>query len=142
MITFHQSLYDQMEMEAEEAYPQECCGLLVGLRESEDKVKVTRVIPSPNMSTDDLTKRFEVDPRLQFELMRHLRDKPEVIVGHYHSHPDHPPLPSETDLKMALDPDMVWVIIGVEQGQAGITKAFSLESDGSAFHSKELRVLP
>ncbi len=139
MITFPPQLYDLLESEAEEAYPLECCGLLVGIRGKEGGITVTRVVPSPNMRTEDATKRFEVDPRLQFELMRHLREKPEAIIGHYHSHPDHPPLPSETDLKMALDPEMTWVIIGVEKGKTNTVKAFSLESDGHAFHSIELR---
>jgi proteasome lid subunit RPN8/RPN11 len=45
--------------------------------------------------------------------MRALRGGPRRLVGHFHSHPGHPPVPSETDRRSAHEPDLVWVIVGL-----------------------------
>jgi len=124
---------DQMKTEAREAYPYECCGLLVGETTPEGATCVSKAVPSPNLRTDNPQKRFEVDPRIHFEILKSVRGTDERIVGHYHSHPDHPAQPSETDLKMALDPKLTWIIIGITKTEIAEINAFTLRPDGSAF---------
>lgn len=109
---------------AEAAYPAECCGLLIGRPESEEGLlRVTRVAPSVNLLAAEVG-RFEVDPALRFRLMRELREGPERIVGHYHSHPDGPAAPSARDAEMAYEADLLWLIISVPSGRAGDAAAF------------------
>ena len=142
MIQFPREILKRMKTEALEAYPEECCGLLVGTREADGQTTVTKAVPSRNMRTDNPHKRFEVDPRIHFEVLKSTRDTEEKIIGHYHSHPDHPPLPSETDLKMALDPELVWIILGVAKSTVSAVNAFALRPDGSGFDPEPLRELP
>ena len=103
---------------AEEAYPEECCGLLVGTLEGGHR-RVTRIAPSANVAEGDRRRRFEVDPRLILKFQRELRGGAERLVGHYHSHPDGPAAPSATDLEMAWEPDLAWLIVPVAAGRAG-----------------------
>lgn len=126
---------------AEAAYPRECCGLLVGRREGADAVVVTRVCPSPNVTEEDARDSFEVSPQLRFDLMRELGEGPERIVGHYHSHPDHPAQPSVRDLERAWEPDLVWLITAVAGGQAIHTTAHVLDAEGRQFREVPLRTL-
>jgi proteasome lid subunit RPN8/RPN11 len=59
--------------------------------------------------------RYSVDP---FELMRledELDESTELMVGIYHSHPDHPARPSSFDLKYAW-PNLLYAVIGVQHG--------------------------
>ncbi len=116
--------------EAVKSYPNECCGLLVGRRNARtDGVDciVTRVEPSPNLAEDGTRDRFEVDPALRFRLMRELGDGPVQIVGHYHSHPDHPAEPSPRDLERAFEPELVWLIVPVAGGRVGTATAHVLD---------------
>ncbi len=121
MIHIPAPLLAQITAAAEAAYPKECCGLLAG-RDDESGgsggggVRVTRVEPSPNLAEGDQLDSFLVDPKIQFDLMRDLRDGPERIIGHYHSHPDHPARPSERDRQSVFYPEHIWVIVGVEKG--------------------------
>ncbi len=124
---------------AEAAFPGECCGLLVGRTEPSGDIVVTAVAASPNVSEDDTRDRFEVDPRVRLRLMRTLEDGPERIVGHYHSHPGYPAQPSERDLDMAWEPDMVWLITAVVDGQAIHTTAHVLDAEGRQFREIGLR---
>ena len=121
---------------AEAAYPKECCGLLAGRDEDSGGsggggVRVTRVEPSPNLTEGDPRDSFLVDPKIQFDLMRDLREGPERIIGHYHSHPDHPARPSEHDRQSVFYPDHIWVIVRVDGGRAGDVAAYVFDgADG------------
>ena len=108
---------------AEAAYPRECCGLLAG-RMTPGGILVTRVVASRNTADGDQRDRFEVDPQVRFDLMRALEGSDERLVGHYHSHPDHPAVPSATDRRMAHEPDLVWLITAVAAGRATATRAW------------------
>ena len=124
--------------EAARAYPSECCGLLVGQvvdqgGEAEDWT-VTRVVPAANVASDDpghsTRDCFEVDPQARFDLERELRGERDAVIGHYHSHPDHPATPSATDLAKAYEPSLIWIIAGVEAGGATEINAFRLSNGG------------
>ena len=124
---------------AEAAYPEECCGLLVGRAEAAASVVVTRVEPSANQAPGGGYDTFEVDPELRFRVMRELEGGPHRIVGHYHSHPDHPAQPSRRDLDSAWEPDLVWLITSVVAGQAVQTTAHAVDAEGRQFREIGLR---
>lgn len=97
------------------AYPREGCGLLVGRLEggAGDTVRITAVHPTANVHDSGRPDRFEVDPAVRIRLMRALRGGPDALVGHVHSHPDAPAVPSETDRHHAFEPDLIWLIVGL-----------------------------
>lgn len=118
------------------AYPNECCGLLVG--EGEDVVTVTDVVPTAN-TADDPRRAFAIDPQDQFNLLRATRGTPRRVVGHYHSHPDGSPSPSRHDLAMAYDPAALWVVVAASRAGASSPRAFCRPE--SAEHFVELEVM-
>ena len=89
MIGLPRPLLLRIRAAAEEAYPGECCGLLVGHRDDQGGLEVTAIEPSPNVAASG-NDRFEVDPRVRLDVMRALENTPESIIGHYHSHPESP----------------------------------------------------
>ena len=134
MIRIDFTQLEQINAQAEGAYPGESCGLLAGRVEPDGSVTVTRVVASPNVADPPGDDRFEVAPQVRFDLMRELDDTGpdstgEAIVGHYHSHPDHPAKPSKTDLAMAFEPELVWLITAVVSGTAGRTRAWRLDRE-------------
>ena len=139
MIFLPRVLLKQIVDAAEAAHPRECCGLLVGHTRPPADLEVMRVVPSPNVVEVDAHKRFEVSPQLRFELMRELADGPERLIGLYHSHPGEPAQPSEHDLAVAWEPDLVWLITAVMDGQAIHTTAHALDPEGRQFHPLGLR---
>ena len=58
------------------------------------------------------------------------RERGEDVVGFYHSHPDHPPRWSETDLAEAHWTGCSYVITAVEGGLASRTTSFELAGHG------------
>ena len=122
-----------IERAAEEAYPEEACGLLVGRVAPGEGYRVSTVEVSANVAEPPRTRRFEVDPKLRLRLERALRESPDSVIGVYHSHPDGSAAPSETDIAIIFEPDMVWLITAVTDGKAGETTGWRPTEDGSAF---------
>jgi len=137
MISISTALMEQITKACEAAYPEECCGLLSG---TGDPPTITGVHPSDNVRATRKRDRFEVDPKVRFDLMRALEDGPGRIVGHYHSHPDHSAEPSPHDLEMAFEPDLLWLIVAVEGGRASETTAHRVNPGRTAFEKLALSI--
>lgn len=107
---------------------------------SDETVEISEVHPSKNVTSHDPAKTFEVDPKLRFDLMRAMqsRDDGHDIIGHYHSHPNGPAEPSETDLSMTYEPQMIWLICGLDGDNNTSLGAFRPLADRSAFETLEL----
>ena len=142
MIVISAAELEKIERAAADAYPAECCGLLVGHGQADTALVVTRAVASRNLKADERNDRFEVDPKVRFDVMRDLEGSEERIVGHYHSHPDHPARPSATDLSMVWEPELVWLITAVDKGRPAETTAHRARADRSGFESLDMRTDP
>ena len=92
-------------------YPLEACGALLGRGGD-----IRRVAPLENRETEKPRVRYAIDPRDLVRLDRKARGEGLEIVGYFHSHPDHPARPSETDRQRAaesLSDGVFHVVVGV-----------------------------
>ena len=139
MIAFEPGHLRELVAAAEAAYPEEACGLLVGVAEASRRWRVACVAPSPNLAADH-HHRFEIDPKLRLDLQRTLRGGPHRVIGLYHSHPDESAQPSAADLEQAWEPELVWVITSVLGGEAVLTTGHILVDDGETTRFDEIPV--
>ncbi len=143
MIVLTPAQLKQVVDAAETAWPAECCGLLVGVEAAAGGIRVARVAASRNLALGPdggpARDRFEVDPRLRLDLQGELRGGPRRVIGLYHSHPGRPAQPSPRDLDAAWEPDLVWLITAVVDGQAVQTTAHRLSADATRFVRIPLR---
>ena len=100
--------------EAREAHPFECCGLLTGVVE-DGAARVREVLPALNVAAAP-ERAFEIDPRTLIQAHRGARERGEVILGWYHSHPTGLAMPSACDAERAAETGKVWIIVA--QGDA------------------------
>ncbi len=141
MIILSRTQLETIERAAEAAYPAEACGLIVGIQNESGDRLVSEVIPSLNILADERADRFEVDPQVRIDTERRIRGTDMALIGHYHTHPDHPAAPSETDRAMAFEPNLVWLITSVTDGKAADTRAFRLAVDQPDMEELELRIV-
>jgi proteasome lid subunit RPN8/RPN11 len=73
-------------------------------------VRIVEAIPAQNLAPSNRRTRFTLDPRAYLHADRLAREKGLAVVGCYHSHPDHPALPSATDASLAWD-DFLYLIL-------------------------------
>ncbi|MBD2327554.1 M67 family metallopeptidase [Alkalinema sp. FACHB-956] len=124
MLQISQNYIYQLTDWLEQAYPQEGCGLLLGKRQ-QDCTIVVELYPTENgwnAAVAELigagtgkTDRYWIDSAVMFQAMKKARSRQLEIVGVYHSHPDHPAIPSECDRRLAWA-DYSYVIASVSQG--------------------------
>jgi proteasome lid subunit RPN8/RPN11 len=119
-------------------YPAEVCGILVG-RETDGTGTVVRVVPTRNAATADSDRRYEIPPADLVHEQRASRDAGMRILGFYHSHPDHPAVPSAHDLDLAW-PEYVYVIVPVAGGRADSPRGWQLTGNRSGFTEVALHV--
>jgi proteasome lid subunit RPN8/RPN11 len=125
MLKIDSRNYEALRRHGEETYPHECCGVLLGQMEGEERV-VTAIARCGNTRTDSPQNRYHIDPRELVRIQREGRERGEDIVGFYHSHPDHPARWSQTDLAEAHWFGCSYVITSVEKGKAMVTNSFTL----------------
>jgi proteasome lid subunit RPN8/RPN11 len=111
-----------------DAYPYECCGVLLGVREGEHR-RVLHVVPCRNVHPMPKS-RYAIDPSELISVQRDTRDIQMEIIGFYHSHPDHSPEYSGTDLDEANWHGCSYLIIGVDHRAVTCSKSYVLNVDG------------
>jgi cysteine synthase B len=109
-------------------YPDECCGALLGSPGG----AVREALALDNHSDGERRRRFVVTPR-DYQQAEARADALGVeLVGFYHSHPDHPAVPSEFDLDHAW-PNLSYVIVSVRAGRDQELRSWRLRADRSRF---------
>ena len=126
MLTIAKSELAAIERHAEETYPHECCGVLLGRFEGDRTRVVTSLARAVNTRTDSPQNRYNIDPKELVRIQREGREREEDIIGFYHSHPDHPAQWSPTDHAEAHWLGCSYVITSVEKGNAVLTNSFEL----------------
>lgn len=140
MLELTRDLENQIRMEAQEFYPDECCGFLLGTEESGTR-KVTGIWMAQNQRSDSLGNRYLISPEDFRKVEQIAEESRQTILGLFHSHPDSPARPSTYDIDYAW-PWFSYVIVSVREGQATEITSWQLESDRSRFNAEELRILP
>lgn len=125
-----------MEDHARASYPDECCGFLVGRPEAGPGSDVREIVgtePAANEYDGERTRRFLVRPEELRDAEDRARARGAVVVGFYHSHPDHPAEPSQLDEVHAW-PWYTYLVLGVSAESVGEVRAFELEAESRRFH--------
>ena len=123
-LVLNKDLMDKMADHALDSYPMECCGFVFGKDLPGERI-ITEVHTTPNNQQGDQRRRFEVDPRNYLKAERYALEKDITLLGIYHSHPDHPAVPSVHDLKQAV-PFFSYLILSTEKEQVKKTTSWQL----------------
>ncbi len=124
MIAISKEHVDKIIQQALDHSPVECCGMLAGTFSEED-VEVVDIYPMRNV--DNSPEHFSLDPEEQFQVFYSIRDRGLKMLGNYHSHPATPARPSEEDIRLAHDPNAVYMIVSLA-GQEPVLKCFFIRA--------------
>jgi len=137
MIGITEAEIRAMRTEAKTSYPEECCGALLGAVCPETGRQVIRAVPIYNAREDERQRRYLIGPG-DVETLEDAATRGGLdVLGFYHSHPDHPAVPSVFDRDHAW-PWYTYVIVPVSHGIAGAPRAWQLSGDRADFDEIEL----
>jgi len=138
MIQLKKNQRDEIARHAERDYPYECCGLLLGSFEAGGLKSISEIYPISNAREEKAKRnRFLIRP---VELLRgeqYASERGLDVIGFYHSHPDHPAVPSHYDLEHAW-PVYSYIVVSVKSEAAGDLRSWEMESDRSTFTEEEI----
>jgi proteasome lid subunit RPN8/RPN11 len=128
---------ETIRREAVRAYPAEGCGALVGSAPG----AVREALPLPNAEASSPRTRFTVSPRDYLAAEESADARGLLLLGFWHSHPDHPARPSVTDRAHAW-PGLLTLVIAVDRGAPGEMTAWDLPSPEEPFRRLGLEIGP
>jgi proteasome lid subunit RPN8/RPN11 len=97
--------------------PNEACGLLAGPVDADGEPSgvVTTVYPCTN--ADASARTYTVDSRELLLAMRDAQSRDEDLVGVWHSHTHSDAYPSDTDVRQALEPFWLYVLVSLKHAE-------------------------
>ena len=135
MITVEQAAEKIMNNDAVNAFPDECCGFMFGVEDAAGNRTVMQALPINNSAIENRKRRFVISPKDYMKGEQHAIANDVQLLGIYHSHPNHPAIPSEHD-RVAAQPFFSYVIISVQNGNVDHTRSWVL-NDNFQFDEEE-----
>jgi proteasome lid subunit RPN8/RPN11 len=120
MIKIPGHIIDGIIRQAQDELPNETCGLLAG----KENVVYKRFAMT-NM--DHSPEHFSFDPAEQFLALRSARSEGLELIANFHSHPATPSRPSIEDIRLAYDPDILYLILSLAS-ETPVLKAFHIQN--------------
>jgi proteasome lid subunit RPN8/RPN11 len=136
MIIINEDIRKELETDALRTFPDECCGFLLGKDYDTERI-VEHLIVVNNAKEGDKRRRYEIGPLDYLRAEQYAEEHDLVLIGVYHSHPNHPSIPSEHD-RVAAVPYLSYVIVSVRADEIASTQSWRLND---AFQFEEEKIL-
>ena len=134
-------LMAEIQRHAEQQYPEEGAGLILGSLDGEDRTARSVLPVSNTFEAKQRGRRYLIDPMAILQAEKEADRTGLSVLGVFHSHPDHPPTPSKFDLEWAV-PWYIYLITAVRQGIAEQTRAWRLQEDHVEMIEEQLAIEP
>ena len=125
-----------MLLHAERAYPNECCGAMLGHMQSENKT-VTEAVALENAHAGAQGERYEVRPADLLKAESEARARGLDLIGIFHSHPDADAYFSKADLENSC-PWYSFLVLSIQAGRFDHANSFVPDMDQTKAEQEEL----
>lgn len=136
MILINSNPLAEIKEEGIRIFPDECCGFLFGYEQTDGTRTITKIRVVENAKPGDKKRRFEISPKDYMQAEKFAVENDILLLGIYHSHPNHPAIPSEHD-RVAAQPWFSYVIVSVMEGQVDHIRSWRL-SEVSQFEEENI----
>ena len=127
---------EEMFAHARGARPEECCGLVGVAGHAARTIYRMRNVASNPLVT------YQAAVRDLAEAQVTMRGRREDLLGIYHSHPlDAAPVPSERDVRLAYHPSAIYFIIGFDERDECVLRAFRIFKSEARWETASFQVV-
>jgi len=127
MLILHDKVREEMIEDALLAFPDEGCGFIFGEEDEGERI-VTAIQVVNNARQGDKRRRFEISPLDYLHAEQFAEANGLQLLGVYHSHPNHPAIPSEHD-RVAAQPYFSYIIISIIDNQPEAIRSWRLNEE-------------
>lgn len=136
MIKINPEAWQTMVHHAQSTFPDECCGVMVGTIDGDNKL-VTTAIALENSYKGAQEDRYEIRPEDLLAADKNARAQGLDLIGIFHSHPDCDAYFSKTDLENSC-PWYSFVVLSVKGGKFDHANSFLPNADQTVAEKEEL----
>lgn len=136
MIEIPKAVVAAIGRHARESFPEECCGFLIG--QAKEPRRIVEARRAKNVAEENRGRRYRVDPLELLHADEDARARRLDLIGIYHSHPNHPAIPSEYDTAQAAS-WYTYIIQGVVEREPRELTAWRFDETARRFEREDLR---
>ena len=136
MIRIEPEAWAVMVSHAEKAYPNECCGAMLGATDGSEKT-VSIAVPLENAFAGEQAAMYELRQEDLLRADSEARSRGMDLIGIFHSHPDCDAYFSKTDLENSC-PWYSFVVLSVKKGAFDHANSFLPDPDQTKADKEEL----
>ena len=125
MLRLTRALYEGIVAHGRRAYPKEACGILGGRGGI-----VEQAYPMTNV--EDSPVGYSMDPKEQLLVEKQMRTYGQQMVGIYHSHTASEAYPSPVDVRLAISPDVSYVLVSLQDRANPAMKSYRIHEGAIA----------
>ena len=137
MISIETSAKELMIEDAVKTFPDECCGFFYGKEDENGTRIVSEILVVDNAKEGDKRRRFEISAQDYLKAEQHAFKKNLELLGVYHSHPNHPAIPSEHD-RVAAQPYFSYIILSIINNEFNHLRSWRL-NDEAQFEEEQVQ---
>ena len=135
MLRIESKPKDEMIADGINSFPDECCGFMFGTEDGNTRTVTTSLVVH-NSKEGDKRRRFEISAMDYMNAERYADDNNLLLLGIYHSHPNHPSIPSEDD-RVAAQVYFSYVIISIMEKTFNSIQSWRL-NEASQFEEEQI----
>lgn len=128
-----------IQQHLENSFPNEGCGFFYGLEDEQGNRQVLLAEAVNNKKEGDQRRRFEISPLDYVKAEQKALELGLQLLGIYHSHPNHPAIPSQFDLDKAM-PYFSYIIQSVQDGEGGELTSWRLQDEQRVFEEEQVLI--
>lgn len=136
MLLVSPSVTHRIAQDSLRAYPQECCGLLLGQETSAERIIFTAVTCQNTAAAKRVA--FRISSKEYIRVESYASENKLQVLGVFHSHPDSAAVPSFTDTAGAL-PNFSYLIVSVKKQSIAEMRSWRLSNE-RLFWEEEIRI--
>ncbi|HLA43464.1 MAG TPA: M67 family metallopeptidase [Aggregatilineales bacterium] len=126
-------IHSAIRRHLEGTFPGEGGGFMIGTQDGQNR-SVSEVRFVENIfESEEQYHRYLMEAGAFQEAEDYAEENGLMLVGYFHSHPDHPAIPSEFDRANAM-PNFMYLIVSVREGQAAESHAWELAESYERFN--------
>ena len=133
-------LLDKIQTHGENTYPNEGAGLMLGKEENGIRVVESLIFLENAREEENQHNRYLITAEDMLQGEKEASRRSSSILGIFHSHPDHPNLPSEYDREFAI-PWYSYLITSVYASKSALSRCWRLEDGRESFSEESIQVI-
>ena len=139
MLIFQNNTLEELYIHAEEEYPGECCGVLLGERKNGQRLAGSIVKMANSADEAHVREHFALDPLEIAKIEISAEQEQFEVVGFYHSHPDVDAYASDEDA-LHMIAGYSYPIISVKNGNCVNIRSFTKKRQNDIDAQEEILI--